>query len=159
MKIDRNHLKTDTDIAQWFGQNKAFEEQMDRAIRLVASDDHARDFDQAKRACIKAFDAIVDGIKVFFSFVGNDSRFAFAFLDSLNNADTSNRLCRKPPFPYMFHRSESRAIGDVYSQQILAALRRNRKRHKATRRRTAIRPLARCQAKRRRSIVNASYRY
>ena len=123
MSIDRDPLKNDTDIVRVIRDNKKFEE-MDRGLRLVASDDRTRDFEKAKIACLKAFDAIVDGIKIFFSFVGNNSRFAFALFNSLNKADTKNRLCRAPPFPYMFHRSASRAIGDVYSQQILDALRR-----------------------------------
>ena len=124
MAIERDSLRQDPDIALALQQNRAFEERMERALRLIANHDRTRDFDKGKAACLKAFDAIVDGIKVFFSFVGNDSRFAFALLDSLNKADASNGLCRKAPFPYMFHRSESRAIGDVYSQQILNALRR-----------------------------------
>jgi len=124
MTIDINLLKDDPDIGRWLLQNELRRGEMDRAIELISSDSRTKDFDHAKAACLKAFDAIVDGIKVFFSFLGSDSEFAFALLDALNRADTTSRLCREGRFPYMFQRSESRAIGDVYYQQILDALRR-----------------------------------
>jgi hypothetical protein len=117
MAIDRNLLKTDSDIVKLLEKNQSFEEEMNRSIRLLGSDIHTQDFDKAKAACLKAFGAIVDGIKVFFSFVGSDSGFAFALLDALIKQTQPIGCAANRLFPICF-------IAAVYSQQILDALRR-----------------------------------
>lgn len=123
MPLAYEEIKDHKEIRAIISSNVRFSEELEKCLRELCKYESINDIDAGVEAFTKSADAIVNGIKIFVSFPVSCSDFAQTFLDTLWSFDDNKRLCREGRFPYMFARSESRAVGQVYSTQVLEALR------------------------------------